>query len=850
MEKPREILKLESEWGIQIDYDYCLTDLNGSIVEFHIQGGLKYQIQNLKYISHLKNLKSLKLFDLGISDITYLSGLADLHGLDLSFNNIADISPISNLTNLRVLYLTSNEITDISPLKKLKKLRYLSLNFNKINDIEQFADFENMLHIDLSDNKIERIPKKFLNNHLFGTFKTNRIDLFDKFVGPRVFDKIHSGTDSTIKTFDFYNNPLKSPPIHIVEQGREAMLQWWERKEKEGLKPLNEVRVLFLGWGNAGKTSVMRRLIGQEPTQGDEDSTHGINLVPWEIKTSEEQKIKVNLWDFGGQEIQHHTHQFFLAEDCIYVVVVNNRENDEPRYWLEYIRTMANAAPTILLFNKADQARNTQHNVAELMRDYPFIKHSFEIVAARPKSDLRAEQQVYYQENVAAFCTALRTQIETHPFVATEKYPITTFTVKEWVEAETQLGKNHISKKAFRMACESRGVNEIEQNSWLDIFKKIGVITYVEQNLHLDKLLILNPEWMTFAVYRILLHPKTKALQGIISKNDLRELLYQDDTDREAFRKKYRYEDEDFGSIIEIMKEYKLCYTHDNRTLMIPSAFPNNYNSPLEDRVGGLNLKISFKKFLPPSIVNTLIVELMSQQKIRKSWASGMEVVDKELQTEALIKFSNFEREIIIKVFGEHPRELLTLVRHEIKNIKRTFSDTLEMDELVPIPSKKAQWASYKTLLNLESRGKQYFQDQDGDDHSVKLLLENIETPQQTQATLRQGFIHRHEFNFSFRFMQAQPHIETLLAGLEEIQQQTKADHQWRTELLEAIQELNELRHSTTPSPNGSWSLKKIFDGVKDGKDLAEILVLAPDFAEKWVKLQLAYETLKQTYGW
>ncbi|MEI7584228.1 COR domain-containing protein [Runella sp.] len=650
---------------------------------------------------------------------------------------------------------------------------------------------------------------------------------------------------------NLYNNPLESPPTHIVEQGREAMLQWWERKEKEGIKPLNEVRVLFLGWGNAGKTSVMRRLIGQEPTQGDEDSTHGINLVPWQIKTSSEQNVKVNLWDFGGQEIQHHTHQFFLAEDCIYVVVIDNREDNQgPRYWLEYIRTMVNAAPTILLLNKADQARNTQHNVAELMRDYPFIKHTFEIVAARPKSDLRTEEQVYYQENVAAFCTALHRQIEIHPFVATEKYPETTFAVKEWVEAETQLGKNHISKKAFRLACESRGVNEIEQKSWLDIFKKIGVITYVEQNLHLDKVLILNPEWMTFAVYRILLHPKTKALQGIISKNDLRELLYQDDTDREAFRKKYQYEDEDFGSIIEIMKEYKLCYTQDNRTLMIPSAFPNNYNSPLEDRTDGLNLKISFKKFLPPSIVNTLIVELMRKQQIRKSWASGMEVFDKELQTEALVKFSNFEREISIKVFGERSRELMTLIRHEIKNIKRTFSDMLEMEESVPIPNKKDKWASYETLIKLEAKGRQYLQDQDGDDHSVQLLLENIETPQQTQATLRQEFTHRHEFDFSFRFMQAQPQIEKLLAGLEEIQQQTKADHQWRTELLEAIQELNELSISPTVPPNAGWSLRKIFENMKDGKDIAEILVLAPDFAEKWAKLQSAYEIVKHTFGW
>jgi hypothetical protein len=37
---------------------------------------------------------------------------------------------------------------------------------------------------------------------------------------------------------------------------------------------------------------------------------------------------------------------------------------------------------------------------------------------------------------------------------------------------------------------------------------------------------------------------------------------------------------------------------------------------------------------------------------------------------------------------------------------------------------------------------------------------------------------------------------------------------------------------------------------MKDGKDIAEILVLAPDFAEKWAKLQSAYEIVKHTFGW
>lgn len=809
MSKPKEILELEKYWGIEIENRHYLVNEKNEIINLTLSGE---KIEELSPISALIKIEQLYLFNTSIYDLSPLKDLQNLFELRVIGSKINDISPLSSLRVLEILELSSCNIDDKSLSVALRNVRRLIINNNLVKELTQLLKWPRLERVLVEFNQIKEISQTFIQETNFD------YHFFDAKLAPMFFNKNRPYIDIT-------GNPIQYPPIPIIQQGREAMLQWWERTEKEGIKPLNEVRVLFLGWGNAGKTSVMRRLIGQEPTQGDEDSTHGINLVPWQVKTASEQNVKVNLWDFGGQEIQHHTHQFFLAEDCIYVVVVNNRENDEPRYWLEYIRTMANAAPTILLFNKTDQARNTQHNVTELMRDYPFIKHTFEIVAARPKSDVRAEEEVYYRENVAAFCTALRRQIEIHRFVATDKYPETTFTVKEWVEAETQLGKNHISKKAFRLACESRGVNEIEQKSWLDIFKKIGVITYVEQNLHLDKLLILNPEWMTFAVYRILLHPKTKALQGIISKNDLRELLYQDDTDREAFRKKYQYEDEDFGSIIEIMKEYKLCYTQDNRTLMIPSAFPNNYNSPLEDRTDGLNLKISFKKFLPPSIVNTLIVDLMNQQKIRKSWASGMEVWDKDIQTEALVKFSNFEREINIKVFGERSRELMTLIRHEIKNIKRTFSDTLEMEEMVPIPNKPNRFVAYSTLLNYERKGQEKYIDEDVEDHTVKLLLENIE-------------------------VRPQINLNELLELLEQIQKQTNIDYQWRKELLEAIQEINELRTSSVTPQQTAWSLRKIFEGMKDGKDIAEILVLAPDFAEKWAKLQSAYEIVKHTLGW
>lgn len=821
MEKPKEILELEAQLGVEIN---SFGKSGDTIISVIIEG---MKIEDISVLKQLKDLQQLTLISAFGTNLAYLNYLQKLWSIRIMGSDISDLSPLTNNQKIVFLTITSSNIRNFEPISSLKQLMSLDLSRNEIEDITPLVNCSGLDYADFSRNQIKEIPKWFIEQTHFSYY------LNGEFLEGRPHGYLR-----------LYGNPLQSPPPHIVEQGRQAMLDWWERKEKEGTKPLNEVRVMFLGWGNAGKTSVMRRVLGERPRQGEENSTHGINLVNWEVAT-ENSPIKVNLWDFGGQEIQHHTHQFFLAEDCVYVVVINNRENDEPRYWLEYIRNMANDAPTILLFNKADQARNTQHNIAELQRDYPFIKATFEIVAARPTNPLRPEDEVYYEENVAAFCAALHTQIQQHRFVK-EQYPKTTFDMKEWVEDETKLGKNYISKKAFRLACEGRGVSESEQKSWLDVFKKIGVITYVKQNLHLDKLLILNPEWATFAVYRIVLHPKTNALQGIITKDDLHELLYQDHTHLEAFRQKYSYEEEDFGSIIELMKEYKLCYSKDNHTLYIPSAFPNNYTSPLEDRTDGLRLQIKFPTFLPPSMVNTLIVELMVQNRIRKSWASGMEVVEHESQTEALVRFRSFEREIHVSVFGERPRELMTLIRNEIKNIKRSFSESLKMNELVPIPKKENAWAKYETLLKLEVKGTTYFQDEDGDEHSVKLLLENIELPQQTQVALKQEitFTHRHAFDFQFNFIQ--PHISTLLAGLEEIEAQVAADHQWRWELLEAIEELKEWQTTPVASPKSGGVLRRIFEGMKTGKDLAEMLVLPPDFAEKWAKLQASYESIVQ----
>ena len=71
---------------------------------------------------------------------------------------------------------------------------------------------------------------------------------------------------------------------------------------------MNETKVLLVGQGGVGKTSLIKQLVG-EGFDPHESKTEGIDIKQWKV-TAEDQDIRLNVWDFGGEEIMHATHQF------------------------------------------------------------------------------------------------------------------------------------------------------------------------------------------------------------------------------------------------------------------------------------------------------------------------------------------------------------------------------------------------------------------------------------------------------------------------------------------------------------------------------------------------------------
>ncbi|TYZ61149.1 hypothetical protein PybrP1_002117 [[Pythium] brassicae (nom. inval.)] len=118
-------------------------------------------------------------------------------------------------------------------------------------------------------------------------------------------------------------------------------------KEKE-----KEIRVLMLGLDNAGKTTILKKFLGQDiseisPTLG------------FDIQTLEYKDFKLNVWDVGGQQtIRAYWRNYFEQTDGLVWVVdsADRRRLEDCKRELQKLLTQEKlAGATLLIFaNKQD----------------------------------------------------------------------------------------------------------------------------------------------------------------------------------------------------------------------------------------------------------------------------------------------------------------------------------------------------------------------------------------------------------------------------------------------------------------------------------------------------------------
>ncbi|KAL3313543.1 hypothetical protein Ciccas_007851 [Cichlidogyrus casuarinus] len=117
-----------------------------------------------------------------------------------------------------------------------------------------------------------------------------------------------------------YCPSLKTPPWEIRKQGMQATIAYLSRLSDSKVA-CYRTKLMIVGLGGAGKTSLMRALIsedGRTPYVDGEVVTDGIDIHTWLVRKGGQQPdVTYLVWDFAGQVVYYNTHQFFLTNRAL-----------------------------------------------------------------------------------------------------------------------------------------------------------------------------------------------------------------------------------------------------------------------------------------------------------------------------------------------------------------------------------------------------------------------------------------------------------------------------------------------------------------------------------------------------
>ncbi|MBL7152686.1 MAG: leucine-rich repeat domain-containing protein, partial [Phycisphaerae bacterium] len=215
---------------------------------------------------------ALLLYDTNLDDKALntaaqpLAALTALTALNLYNNEITDISPLNPLTALTSLYLADNQITDISPLNPLTALTSLDLAYNQISEISPLNPLTALTRLALHHNKIKDLPEWIAELGM----------------------EIYSDSESHPTGIDLQNNPLETPPLEIVKQGKDAIRNYFAETASGELDHLYEAKLLIVGEERAGKSSLTEALSDPNYKFQAKPSTEGIDIKQWIIPSEGE----------------------------------------------------------------------------------------------------------------------------------------------------------------------------------------------------------------------------------------------------------------------------------------------------------------------------------------------------------------------------------------------------------------------------------------------------------------------------------------------------------------------------------------------------------------------------------
>jgi len=437
-------------------------------------------------VGNLTALTWLFLWNNQLTELPEAVGnLTALTQLYLSSNQLEELpEAVGNLTALTQLYLSSNQLAELpEAVGNLTALTHLDLSSNKLTELpEAVGNLTALTWLNLSSNQLAELPDwiwELKGLEQLYLHDNPRLGLASEVLGPTWEEVI--------------NEKRKAAPPGAILRAYFAL--------KRGSRPLNEVKLVLIGRGNVGKSSLVRALKG-EPFDETLKETPGIAIGAWELECHGT-PIKVHIWDFAGQEITHEAHRFFLTERCLYLVVTEGREgrqDEDLDHWLAHVEQYgahreagkpAEHSPALVVANKVDQSACPLER-RRLRREHPSARWFLE-------TDCKTGRGI--AELKAKICEVLASsEME----AVRQPFPTEWWKIKGALEDWKSLKRPFFSYAEFREECAKHGVRGEDQEAVTYVLNQLGIALYYGHNPRLRDTRVLDPQWLVNGMYALI----------------------------------------------------------------------------------------------------------------------------------------------------------------------------------------------------------------------------------------------------------------------------------------------------------------------------------------------------------
>ena len=520
--------------------------------------------------------------------------LPSLTELILSHNHIVELPDIHEWSaGLTVLDLAFNELSNLPNTIVAPSIRTLNIGGNKFRFVPLcICSFTSLQYLDLSENvDILSLPVEM--GRLSNLTKLGLVGLKD----------------------------LSDPPRNVQRDARDCV--HYLNSKLRSAKKFYRMKLMLVGKQDRGKTTLVTRLQGNEIV-GPNQSTVGVDVSEWNYGGIGKRKFQFSIWDFGGQEEYYATHQCFLSERSMYLLLFNLKHGEkgveELKPWLDNIVLRAPRSCVIIVGTHLDEVEDSERpQIDQLLNSVATLASSYGNKLQVP--EVLPVGLVNRLENIGALREAI--YLHASEFKARGNQPImgqeipaSYFQLNKELEKIQQQVKENKSEpimhaERFKDLVQQLKLPDIHSDGELRtatlFLNEVGTILHYDDRSHnLNELYFVDPRWLCDMMSKVV----TVRERNNFVKNGILHSMYIPFLYRDK-RFPWQY----FEQYVTLLDRFEIALPLDNKRILIPSMLPieRPNDADLSSHPDGPYYMryITFATTVPPGFWSRLISRIM-----------------------------------------------------------------------------------------------------------------------------------------------------------------------------------------------------------------------------------------------